>query len=312
MEQRKSQSEILNQLVSEGHLTSDQADEIVRAPVLGITVRELVSYLAAILISIGVMFIVGGLIANVAKAGIAAMLFVVAAVLGFYSHKLSTSTSEKKRAGEVLEIAAVLATAFAFGILFDMSNMNSEWFMCILALASGTWGAIRASRSQFSGSIVLAASTPVVIVAFSSALSLNGDTYSGVVGSLLIAGGLGLILAGMRKIGLAFLPRSVGSLLIVIGSITLALIFSMGIGGIIPIGIGAAVFALGSHERAPESLITGAIGIIVGVIMTISYWVPGPIFQGLAIIACGSGLLIVLRTRLSQVASQPKPDAPTA
>ena len=80
MEQRKSQNEILKQLVSDGHLTSDQADEVASAPILAVTARELVSYLAAILITIGVGFMVAGLVVNVPQAGIAVLLYVVAAV----------------------------------------------------------------------------------------------------------------------------------------------------------------------------------------------------------------------------------------
>ena len=128
---------------------------------------------------------------------------------------------------------------------------------------------------------------------------------------MLLVGGAGLLYMGMRKVGFAMLPRASGSLLIVISSITLANVFSMGFGGLIPIGIGTALFALGSRERAPEELVAGAFGIIVGLIMTVIYWLPGNILQGLAIIGCGVVLLLVLRKQLAR-ASQLKPDAPTA
>jgi hypothetical protein len=42
MEQRKSQDEVLKQFVSDGHLTSEQADEIAKAPILAVKARELV------------------------------------------------------------------------------------------------------------------------------------------------------------------------------------------------------------------------------------------------------------------------------
>ena len=89
MAQRKSQDEVLKQFVSDGHLTSEQADEIAKAPILAVTTRELVSYLAAILITIGVGFMVAGLVVNVPQAGIAVLLYVVAAVLAYYSNKLT-------------------------------------------------------------------------------------------------------------------------------------------------------------------------------------------------------------------------------
>ncbi|MSO15033.1 MAG: hypothetical protein CK521_02420 [Acidimicrobium sp.] len=311
MEQRKSQKEILKQLVSDGHLTSDQADDVAQAPVLAVTARELVSYLAAILITIGVGFIVAGLVANVPQAGIAVLLYVVAAVLAYFSHKLSSAASEKQRVGEVMEIASVLAIAVASGILLDMTNMRSEWYVCILAVATGTWGVLRASRSQFSGSILMAASVPIAIMSSTSMMSLNGDNNRLVVGLMLLAGGAGLIYMGMKNIGFAFLPRAFGSLLIVIGSITLAGVLSTGFGSLIPIGVGVALFTLGSRERAPENLLAGAFGIIVGVIMNVVYWLPGNILQGLSIIGCGVVLLLVLRKQLAR-ASQLKPGAPTA
>jgi hypothetical protein len=128
---------------------------------------------------------------------------------------------------------------------------------------------------------------------------------------MLLAGGAGLIYMGMRNIGFAFLSRACGSLLIVIGSITLAGVFSNGFGSLIPIGVGATLFTLGSRERAPEHLLGGAFGIIVGVIINVVYWLPGTILQGLAIIGCGVALLLVLRKQLART-SQLKPGAPTA
>jgi len=311
MEQRQSQSEILQQLISDGHLTAEQADDIARAPVLSIRVRELVTYLASVLITIGVAFMVAGLVVNVPRAGIAVLLYVVAAVSGFYSRKLSIGTSERRRGGEVLEMAAVLAVIVASGILIDMTSMPSAWSVCLLAVASGTWGALRASRSQFSGSILLTASIPVAVMALTSAVKLSGHVHLLVIGLMLIAGGAVLIAMGMQKISFSFLPRSVGSLLIVIGSITLANVFTVGVGGLIPIGVGAAMFAIGSRERAPEHLIAGATGIVVGLIMTVVYWLPGTILQGLAIIGCGVVLLLILRKQLARV-NQLKPGAPTA
>ena len=310
MEQRKSQNEVLEQLVSDGHLTSEQADEIANAPVLAFSARELVSYLAAILITIGVGFMVAGLVVNVPQAGIAVLLYVVAAVVGFFSYKLSSATREKQRLGDVLEIAGVLAVVVASGILLDMTSMRSEWFACILAILAGTWGAVRASRTQFSGSVLMTASVPVSILSSTSMMNLNGDNNLLVIGLMLMVGGLGLIYMGMRHIGFGLLARASGSLLIAIGSITVANAYSLKIGGLIPIVIGAALFALGSRERSPENLLAGALGIIVGVILTAVDLLPGNILQGIAIITCGVALLIVLRKQLA-LANQREPGAPT-
>jgi hypothetical protein len=192
-----------------------------------------------------------------------------------------------------------------------MTSMRSEWSACILAIAAGVWGAVRASRSQFSGAVIASVSVPIAIMSSSSVMNLNGDDNRLVVGLMLLVGGAGLLYMGMRKVGFALLPRASGSLLIVIGSITLANVFSMSFGGLIPIGIGTALFALGSRERAPENLVAGSLAIIVGVILTVVYWLPGNILQGLAIIGCGVVMLLVLRKQLAR-ANQLEPGAPTA
>ena len=311
MDQRKSQDEVLKQFVSDGHLTSEQADEIAQAPILAFSARELVSYLAAILITIGVGFMVAGLVVNVPQAGIAVLLYVVAAALGYFSRKFSSGKSEKQRAGDVLEIASVLAAVVATGILLDMTSVRSEWSACVLSIVAGVWGAIRAARSHFSGSVLMTASVPVAIMSSTSMMNLNGDGNSIVIGLLLMVGGLGLIYMGMRHIGFGLLPRAVGSLLIVIGSIMFVDVLPSGIGGLIPLGIGVALFTLGSRERSPENLLAGALGIIVGVIMTVVHWLPGNLLQGLAIIGCGVALLLVLRKQLAR-ANQLEPGAPTA
>jgi hypothetical protein len=311
MDQRKSQDEVLKQFVSDGHLTSEQADEIAQAPILAFSARELVSYLAAILITIGVGFMVAGLVVNVPQAGIAALLYVVAAVVAYFSRKLSLGTSEKQRAGDVLEIASVLAAVVATGILLDMTSVRSEWSACILAIVAGAWGAIRAARSHFSGSVLMTASVPVAIMSSTSMMNLSGDSNSIVIGLLLMVGGLGLIYMGMRHIGFGLLPRSAGSLLIVIGSIMFVDVLPSGIGGLIPLAIGAALFTLGSRERSPENLLAGALGIIVGIILTVVDLLPGNLLQGLAIIGCGVALLLILRKQLAR-ANQPEPGAPTA
>jgi len=311
MKQRKSQREILGQLVSNGQLTSEQAEEIAQAPSLAITVRELVTYLAAILITIGVAFIVSGLVVDVPQAGIAALLYAVAAGLGYFAHKLASESNDKQRAGEVLETAAVLAIAVASGILLEMVNMRSEWSVCILAFASGTWGVARSSRSQFSGSILMTVSLPIMIMSLTSTMNLSGENNQVVIGLLLVLGGIGLIAVGMKKMGFSFLPRTMGSLLIVIGSITLANAFSLGVGAFIPIAIGAALFTLGTKQLASENLVAGSFGIIVGIIMTVVHWLPGTILQGVAVIACGAALLVVLRAQLAR-ASQSKTETPTA
>ena len=254
---------------------------------------------------------VAGLIVNVPQAGIAVLLYVVAFVVGYFSRKLSTATREKQRLGDVLEVASVLAIAVGSGILLDMTSMRSEWSACIFAIVAGIWGVMRAPRTQFSGSVLMTASVPVAIMSSTSMMNLNGDNNRLVVGLMLLAGGAGLIYMGMRKIGFAFLPRAFGSLLIVIASITLAGVFSNGFGGLIPIAIGTAMFALGSRERAPEHLIAGAFGIIVGLIVTVVHWLPGNLLQGLAIIGCGVVPLLVLRKQLAR-ANQLEPGAPTA
>ena len=74
MEQSETQRQILDRMVSEGRLTREAADEIRHAPEWSITARELVSYLAGVIMLSGVIRVIAVAFRDASQESIGAAL----------------------------------------------------------------------------------------------------------------------------------------------------------------------------------------------------------------------------------------------
>ena len=124
------------------------------------------------------------------------------------------------------------------------------------------------------------------------------------------ASGFFLVYMGTRKIGSEYFTRAVGSLFVVIGSITLGA--DLANGRVIPIVTGIALYALGIKLLAPEMLVAGAICIVVGIVMTVTRWISNDMAQGLVIIGTGVVMLAVLSVQMKKISNQQSPGARVA
>ena len=92
-ERRETQRQYLERLVQTGRLDRETADGIRLAPVWSLTIRELVSYLAGVIILSGFIRVIAEVFRGASKGAIATVLLVVAAGLAmslclclFYVH----------------------------------------------------------------------------------------------------------------------------------------------------------------------------------------------------------------------------------
>jgi len=125
MKQRVSLPETLNDHVSSGVLTEEQALHILHAPRWSYTPRELLSYLAALIITVGVIRTVAAALVDVSESTIAVLMYLLAAVIGGVSFRLKDKSEIQSRISEVLEVAATLSAAIATGIVCDIANLES-------------------------------------------------------------------------------------------------------------------------------------------------------------------------------------------
>ena len=307
MEQRKSQNEVLDDLVAQGTITELQASEIADAPQWSFSVRELVTYLAALIIAVGVIRILAIAFEDASENVIVISLYVVSALTGIASWKLSASQGIRRRLGEVLELGSLGSALGATGVLLSHTELRGETIALILMTISAAWGIFRCRDAQFAGTAAMCVGVNGIAISLGA---LIDSDRAWAAGGLMLLSGSFLIYMGTTKIGVPYFARAVGALFVVIGSITLGT--DVANGRVIPIVAGIALFAIGATLLMPELLIAGAFCIVTGIVMTVNRWIHNDMAQGLVIIATGVLMLIVLSAQMKRLSSRQAPDAQAA
>lgn len=307
MEQQKTHQQLLDELVQAQRITQDQADELAYAPRIAVSIRELVTYLAGLIIAVGVIRIISVAFEDASKMSICVALYFVSAATGFTSWKLSTKSTLLQRFAGVLEIGALGAFLGASGLAFDEGNMKSEWIALILSGVALVWGALRIRNTAFAGTVILTAAVPAFLMSLAQLIN-NDNVMLG--GSFTLFAGILLVTLGIQEIHAPFIPRAIGSMFVLSGSMMLA--NEINGGEPFPILTGALMFAAGSVLLAPEMLMVGAICVVAGIVMSVSEWVHNDMAQGFVIVGAGLAVLLVLSTQMRRVINQPKLGVPTA
>jgi hypothetical protein len=308
MKQRKSLTHTLNDLVKAGVLSSEQSEDIAHAPRWSYTPRELLSYLAALIITVGVIRTVAAALVDVSETAIATLLYLLAFVTGAVSVRLRGKSDIQSRVSEILEIATTLSAAIATGIVCNVADLEMKWSVAVIALVAIGWGLFRSNKSEIVGAILISAGVPTFIVSFAAGLDENNGRL---LGLLMVVGGSLLIFQGTRVMGFAFAPRAAGSLYVLIGAMTLGSDFG-GVGRAIPLVIGAVLFAVGTQRLAPEMLLAGAFCVLAGLLSIVFETIDNDIAQGLAIVASGLVVLVVLGAQMKRTVSRSRTETPAA
>jgi hypothetical protein len=308
MKQRKSLTHTLNDLVEAGVLSSEQSEEIAHAPRWSYTPRELLSYLAALIITVGIIRTVAAALVDVSETAIATLLYLLAFVTGAVSVRLRGKSDIQSRVSEILEIATTLSAAIATGIVCNVADLEMKWSVAVIALVAIGWGLFRSNKSEIVGAILISAGVPTFIVSFAAGLDENNGRL---LGLLMVVGGSLLIFQGTRVMGFAFAPRAAGSLYVLIGAMTLGSDFG-GVGRAIPLVIGAVLFGVGIQRLAPEMLLAGAFCVLAGLLSIVFETIDNDIAQGLAIVASGLVVLVVLGAQMKRTVSRSRTETPAA
>ena len=307
MDERKTRQELLDDLVSKGTLSQQQAEDIEYAPVWSFSLRELLSYLASIIIAVGVVRILAVAFEDASEAAISASLYALSVATGFASWKLSTGSVIRRRFAEVLELGSLGSFIGATAIVLVQLEVDDPFVGMVCSSLGVVWGLYRCRAATFAGTVALVAGIP----ALSGSIGAWTDTdNTWAISAFVVVPAVILLFAGTQKIGVPLLARAVGSLLYLNGVLPLGAELSYG--KPIPIVLGAALFAVGSILFAPEMLLAGAILIVAGVVMSVVHWVSNDIAQGLVIIATGLAMLGVLAVQMKRAVNRPKIGIPTA
>ena len=290
MEQTPTRAELLARLVGRGTITQQEADEIRRAPEWSVGIKELVTYLASIIIGVGIIRTVAVALEDASNGAIAAILYTLAAVLGLASWRLSGRTAILDRFSEVCELGALLSLGLASGLLLSDTDLSAQSYISVMGAVVLAWGVWRSPHTRFAG--VLEASTGVPMFAAGLGVLIVDDNPS-VAGILLLVAASGLVALGWTNVGSAFLARSFGSIQVFIAATMLAEHYQ-GVLRLLPVLVGATLFAVGAVKLAPEMLLVGALSVVVGVVSTVMNWVDNEVAQGVVIVATGVVMLLVL------------------
>ncbi len=307
MKQRKTQQQLLDELVEDGSLNVENRDQILQAPKWIIESRELVMYLSTLIITVGALRIVGFAVKDSSWIAISVLLYVVAVVSGLASIKLKPKSIIKARLSEVLELTAIIAASIATGVVASEWGSDSRTNVMIISAVVVAWGVVRSIQTNFSGTFTMVVAIPVFVV--SSATRINPDDVL-IIGIMLLIAGCFMIAQSLRRIGFPFLVRTAGSVYIVIGSLLLSSHFQSA-GRLIPIAVGALLFAFGAQRFASEMLLTGAFCITVGLVMAVAEWIPNGAVQGVVVIACGSAMLFVTMRQMRKTPTAQSTDEPS-
>jgi hypothetical protein len=307
MDQRKSRNEVLDGFVAQGILSEQQASEIADAPQWSFSPRELITYLAALIIAVGVIRILGIAFQDASEGIIVTALYLVAIAAGFSSWKLLSGSDIRDRVAEVLELAALGCAAGASAVLLSNTELRGEVIGLMLTGASLLWGLYRCRTSRFAGTVALCAGANGVALSLGALIDFDQARPAGV---LMVLSGLFLVFAGTQKIGAQYFARAVGSLFVVIGSITLSTNFSTG--RVIPIVTGIILFTAGTKFLASELLVAGAFCIVIGIVMSVNRWIENDTAQGLVIIGAGVAMLLVLTAQMKRISNRRELGAPAA
>jgi hypothetical protein len=306
MAQSPTQRQILDELVESNRLTDDEARRISSAPIWNFSVRELVGYLAGLIIASGVVQIIAVVFQDASRYAVVAALYAVALVAGLISWQLSSRGTWQSRLGEVLEGAALGSALGATGLVLDDAEMRGEWIGFTVSAIGAAWGALRTRATRFIGTVALSIGLPALAIVTAVIIEEDSATLGG---SFMLLAAAALIVVGLQDVGAPFVARAVGSLYAIIGSMTLGTDIG-GVGLFIPLVVGVVLFAAGTSLLTPEMLVAGAFCVVAGVVMTTGEWIESELARGLVIVATGLVVLAALGAQMRRRVSRPAPGAP--
>jgi hypothetical protein len=290
---RSSLPEVLEELVSENRLAPEDSKRILKAPRFSFDVRELLYYLAALIMTVGVVRLVVVIFSDASTTAVIAALYLAALVFAALAWRLQRVQGWVARLGEVTELLAVLSCAIATGVLLrEQLEFSGEVAAIISAAASAVWGVIRLRTSQFSATAVLIPS--LLVTGGSAAALLDWEGPPGALPVMVAASVLVFIGSLDLQWPLAFR---------VVGAYTLLITAPQwvgergSVGGLaVTLSIGVALFVLGSLNMWIELLVVGGLTITIGISVFVFKNVDNEVLQGILVVAIG--LLIVTTTVL--------------
>lgn len=290
---RSTQHHLLDELVAAGRLSTAEAEAVRAAPRFVLAVRELVSYLAGLIVLVGVIRLIAAVLEDASKLAIAAVLYVAALVAGVVAWRLHPRPGAWGRLAEVLELAALASGGVAIGLTLADLDMRGEWSAVIAAGLVTVWALARLRSSQF----VTALALPIGVLVVAGQVASIVNWYEELGSIPIMIGGAVLIAVGLTRVHLAFIVRAVGAVAI-LGSCSALAGGRSGLDGLLPgLILGAGLFALGSTRMWIDLIVPGGALVVISISVFIFRHVDNDVLQGVLVVLVG--LLVLAATTLA-------------
>lgn len=289
MDRNDSLGEYLDALVGSGRLTSDEARRIRTASRWRLEAREVVSYLGAAIVGVGVVRLVIAVFEDASILSIAAALYVASAVLVAAKWWTRNRSVIVRRFGEVAELGAALAASVATGLIASEVNWSDETAVSIAAAVGLAWGAVRCRATAFSGTVSIVPALFALSANLVSILDMSEDT----AGIVFVGVAVALLALGDAPVNAGLFPRVVGAVTFMYATIGWSGIHNDDPWVVSGIAIAVAGFAYAILRQWPDLLGTSAIAVVATVGITVFTNVDNDVAQGVIMTGVGAVVLLV-------------------
>jgi hypothetical protein len=277
----------LDDLVAAGKITEEQAVELAEAPRWILPTGEILGYLGGLVLAVGLVWTLVAALQDASPMSIAALLYIAGAAILLIAGFLQREGDVARRAGEVLELAGVVAWVAAVAITLHESDVRTEYAILNIAVPVTIYGFLRRTRAEFSGTIMLTAGWLFVVGAVNGLL----DTTDAWSASMFLGGGVVLFVVAHTPMNFDFAPRSVGVITMIIASNGISGILDTIAAGLVPLIVCATLFAYAAISLRYEILLAAGIGFTVAVGILSSRVVDSDVVSGLIVTATGAVLV---------------------
>lgn len=282
------QKEVVEHLVADRRISHAEGDQILQAPRVVLSFRETVSYLAAVIIGVGLVRLAVALFDEASDVLIVVLLYVACAVAGIVSYRFEKKSGWRSNAGEILEIASLAAFVGAGAILLANADVEAAWIAVAAGTVGAAWALVRLPSSHFGASITMVPSAVAVCAGTIELLDIESGLTAlpfAIAGSLLIA-------LGQGRVGFPILLRVAGVAMIVLATPSFVAEYD-GVNGLIPaLVIGSLLFATGVQWSRLEQVGGGALVLVISISAFIFQNVDNDILQGALVALVGVSALV--------------------
>lgn len=289
----ESQKQILDRLVSDRRLSTDEARRILRAPRVTLPLRWVATAVATVLLSVGLIRFVVALVDEAPETLIVVLLyalFLVGALVAWRWHRRS---GWRRVVGEFSELVGLGSAIGATAILMVDADLDGHWLAISFGAAAATWGIVRLRTSLYAGAVALVPGAIALAGGVTAWMRLE-EGWSTI--PFLVAGGV-LVVLGQADVALAGLVRLAGVAMVVVTS-PAWLSFREDLTGLVPaLVVGAVLIGTGTAWSRVEQVVGGSIVVVVGVTSYSFRHIDNEILQGVVVAAIGAlGLATVFWT----------------